>query len=319
MTQRLRLIFFGSGEFGLPSIQHLSEHHDIIAVVSQPDRPAGRKRQLTPTPVAAWALQHDVPLIRAEDINAAEHVKQIGELDADASIVIAFGQKLSPQLVDAGGELIVNLHGSLLPRYRGAAPINWAIINGETQTGVSVISIAQRMDAGLVYAQAATPINLAETAGELHDRLARLGPDGLTQVLNSFQSGELRGREQDETKATKAPKLSRADGIVDFAAPADVVANRINGLSPWPGVTVTWINTQGSEMKLGLRRARADLSHEHDADPGSILPGNLVATGRGAIHLLDVQAPGKRVVTLKQFINGHPMHAGERLLPPSPS
>ncbi len=310
---RLRLIFFGSGAFGLPTLESLHAHHDVVTIVSQPDRPAGRKRKLTPTPVAAWAIEHDLPLIRADDINTDDHVQQLRDLQADMAIVIAFGQKLSPPIVEAGGKLMVNLHGSLLPKYRGAAPINWAVINGERETGVSVIGIAQRMDAGPVYAEARTPIDPTQTAGELHDRLATLGPDAMTKVIAEFIADALRPGEQDESQATRAPKLSRADANVDFTADAAAVANRINGLSPWPGVMVTWQRQDDGEMQLGLCRARPAPDHSHDAEPGTILPGNLIATGGGAVHLLDVQPPGKRVMTLRQFVNGHPVHPGERL------
>jgi methionyl-tRNA formyltransferase len=309
----LSLIYYGSGEFGLPSLKHLHTQHEIVAVISQPDRPAGRKRKLTPTPIAAWARAHDITLLCADDINEANCIEKIQQLGADAAVVIAYGQKLSPQIVEASGRLMVNLHGSLLPKYRGAAPINWAMINGEKQTGVSVISIVERMDAGLIYAQAATAIDMTETGGELHDRLALMGPTVLDQVLNDFSRGNLCGEQQDEALVTQSPKLSRADGTVDFTLDAVQVANRINGLSPWPGVTAVWCNHQGDELTLGLRRARADIKHTHDSAPGTILPGNLIATGKGAIHLLDVQVPGKRVATLRQFINGHPMQPGEQL------
>ena len=216
----MRLILLGSGAFGLPTFKHLHAHHDVCAVISQPDRPAGRKRQLTATPVAQWAADVGLPTFKPDDANAPQTVAQLAAYKADAAVVIAFGQKLSPLLIDALGRLVVNLHASLLPKYRGAAPINWAMIHGEQATGVSVISLAQKMDAGLIYATAQTPIDPLETAGELHDRLAALGPAVVSDVLRAFADGSLRGVPQDERLATRAPKLSKADGHVDFTQDA---------------------------------------------------------------------------------------------------
>jgi methionyl-tRNA formyltransferase len=236
----MRVIYFGSGEFGLPTFAHLASRHEVAAVVTQPDRPAGRKRKMTPTPVAAWAEDAGLQVFRCEDANDPAVVARIAALRARVAVVIAFGQKLSPALIDAAGELVVNLHASLLPRFRGAAPIQHAILAGERETGVSVISLAARMDAGLIYAQAATPISPTETAGELHDRLALLGPDVVDQVLRDFEAGQLRGRSQDETHVSRAGKLSRADAAIDFAQPADLVCRQIRAMSPWPGVAARW-------------------------------------------------------------------------------
>lgn len=228
----MRIVFLGSAEFGLPTLKRLHDRHEVVAVVSQPDRPAGRKRKLAPTPVAAFARDQGMTVHTTDDVNTDEFVDTIRRLEADAGIVIAFGQKLGQPLVAALGRLAVNLHGSLLPKYRGAAPVNWAVINGETETGLTVISLAQRMDAGLIYAQSATPIDPLETAGELHDRLAAMGPDLIEKVLADFDVGALQGREQDESQATRAPKLSKADGWVAFDADATQVRCRIHGLTP---------------------------------------------------------------------------------------
>ncbi|MCC7203568.1 MAG: methionyl-tRNA formyltransferase [Phycisphaeraceae bacterium] len=254
----MRLVLLGSGEFGLPTFKSLRSAHEVLMVVTQPDRPAGRHRQLTPTPVGQWAAEQALPVIKPSDINAPAIVGQIAALRPDAAVVIAFGQKLGSALIAALGRLAVNLHASLLPKYRGAAPINWAILRGETQTGVSVISLADRMDAGLIYAQAATPIGPTETAGELHDRLAEMGPAAIGGVLDALVRGTLTSHLQDESQATKAPKLSRADGVVSFAATSDEVCRRIHGLTPWPGVEVIWTPerpTGAAGQRLKLLRA----------------------------------------------------------------
>jgi methionyl-tRNA formyltransferase len=229
----MRLVFLGSGAFGLPTLERLAASHEIAAVVTQPDRRAGRGRKLTPTPIGAWADGRIETIIKAESVNVPDVRDRIRSLDADAWVVIAFGQKLKKKLLD--GIFAINLHASLLPRWRGAAPIHHAILAGDEITGNSVISLASRMDAGLVYAQSTRPIEPQLTTGELHDLLAADGPDLVSRVLHQHAAGRLDPVEQDESRVTLAPQLTKADGLVDFGQPADVVLRRIHGLSPWPG------------------------------------------------------------------------------------
>lgn len=330
----MRLLFLGSGEFGLPTLEDLHAHHQLVAVVTQPDRPAGRRRQLAATPVAQWVDQRNaeageggmIDLVKAEDVNAPEFVEQVRRYQADAAVVVAFGQKLSAELIDALGGLAVNLHGSLVPAYRGAAPINWAIINGEKVTGVSVIGLAQRMDAGEVYATADLTIDPNETAGELHDRLARLGPRAINHVLQDYQAGTLQPAPQDDSRASRAPKLSRADGTVDFDQPATTIRNRIHGLTPWPGCRVRWhCRATGQTKPLTLLRVQAIpeppafLSHHlNDVPPprpGTVLEPLLVVTNPGVVKLLQVQAPGTRVMDAHAFARGHQLAPGDMLEP----
>ncbi len=311
----MRLIFLGSGEFGIPTLERLHADHQVLAVVSQPDRPAGRKQHLTPTPIATWASQRGLPVHKVDNANDPAFVSQIAGLRPQASVVIAFGQKLSPQLIEALGPLAVNLHASLLPKYRGAAPINWAMIRGERETGVSVIGLAQKMDAGLIYARASTPINATETAGELHDRLAALGPAAIERTLAAFADGTLRGQAQDESQATKAPKLSKADAHVNFDTSPDAVRCRVHGLTPWPGVAVKWVrSSDGKEQLLFLRRTRVAAGDAPGAVPGTVLTGGRVACRDGAIELIEVQAPGGRVLPFADFERGHRIAAGDRLI-----
>jgi len=312
----VRVLFLGSGAFGLPTLMHLVENHEVVGVVSQPDRPAGRKRVLTPTPISAWAEQHlpGAPLRRAEDVNTPDAINQLAGLGAEAAIVIAFGQKLSPTLVDRAAPLVVNLHASLLPKYRGAAPINWAVLEGETTTGVSVISIAQRMDAGRVFATREISIDPLETAGELHDRLAELGPGAIEQVLADLAAGRLQGVAQDEARATRAPKLSKADGRIDFTADAGTLRRRVHGLTPWPGVTVRRVSPAGEVVhELKLLRVR-DRIAASPADPGWLSPEGVVRCGDGELELLDVQAPGRKPMSAAEYLRGFPVKVGDRLV-----
>jgi methionyl-tRNA formyltransferase len=318
---RVRIVFFGSGEFGLPTLGSLAREHELLAFVTQPDRPAGRGRESAPTPVAAWAGEHapSVPVLKPESVNDPRVVEQIRAIPADAWVVIAFGQKLSPALL--AGRFAVNLHGSLLPRWRGAAPINHAILAGDAEAGVTVITLADRMDAGLMLGQASAPVGPAETAGELHDRLAALGPALVLRVLGDqsalpgFGSPafEPRGARQDETLATRAPKLSRADAWVDFHSSSEVCRRRINALAPWPGVAVRF---RGTPLRL-LRAEAADRPPEQSCSaPGTIVAperGLVACAGGSLLRIIEVQPPGGRAMEWKAFANGRRVAVGETL------
>ncbi|MEM1107413.1 MAG: methionyl-tRNA formyltransferase [Planctomycetota bacterium] len=314
----MRLIYFGSGAFGLPTLNGLynSDTYEIVAVVSQPDRPAGRKRVLTPTPIAAWASEQNLPVLKSEDVNTPEFVSQIASFTPDASVVIAFGQKLSPELIAAMGRLAINVHSSLLPKYRGAAPINWAMIENEAVTGVSVIGLAQQMDAGEIYAVAETPIDPMETAGELHDRLADLGPGCVIKVLEDLAANTLKPLEQDNAAATRAPKFKKSDGTVDFAQPASLVRARIHGLTPWPGCRVVWRSERtGNESTLLLRRV-TDVSGEDNHQAAGTVRSDLSVTCEGgAVRLVEVQAPGGKTLPFTEFLKGHTFTTGDTLSP----
>ena len=311
----MRLICLGSGEFGLPTLQHLDKRHEMAAIITQPDRPAGRGRRLAPTPIAAWAAQSGIELLKSDNVSDPKFISRITNLGVDAAIVVAFSQKISPTLVDALGRLAINLHGSLLPKYRGAAPVNWAILNGESHTGITVISLAQRIDAGLIYGTSSpTAINPLETAGELHDRLALMGPDLIDRVLDDFATNSLTGRMQDEALVTRAPKLSKADRYVNFNATADHVQRRIHGLTPWPGAHVIWKSINNAyEQPLIIRRVASEPDLAPSNPPGTVLPDQRVAVLDGTVHLLELQLPGRRPLPIVDFICGHPLHPGDRL------
>ena len=315
----MKLLFFGSGEFGLPTLQWLHAHHQLLAVVTQPDKPAGRKRQLTATPIGQWAAtQPDLDVLKFENVNTVEAIAQIADYQADASVVIAFGQKLSPGLIEAMGDLAVNLHASLLPKFRGAAPINHAMMQGETATGVSVIALAQRMDAGEVYATASMPIEPGQTAGELHDALALLGPDAIGKVLQQLQDSTLNPQVQDESLASKAPKLSKADGTVHFDQDALAVRCRVHGLTSWPGCRVQWQRQNSNEpATLILHRVEALPNDVGDpnAKPGTVLEGFRVQTASGVVRLLEVQTAGTKVMNVEDFARGHQLSVGDVLEP----
>ena len=314
----MRLVFLRSGAFGLPTQDALAcgepaRAHEVVMVVTQPDRPAGRGGRLTPTPAGAWAAEHlpGVPLLKPERVNEPGVVGQIRGVEADAWVVIAFGQKLGrPLLAD---RFAINLHASRLPRWRGAAPINAAILAGDAATGNSVITLAERMDAGLVLGQSEREIGPATTAGELHDLLAADGPGLVLRVLAEHASGALQALEQDEALVTLAPKLSRADSWVDFRATAEECRRRINGLSPWPGVQAM---LDGLPLKLlraqAERRGEMPATHAITTIPGTLLDpaAGLIACGRGVLRLLEVQPANKRAMAWADFARGRALGAG---------
>jgi methionyl-tRNA formyltransferase len=263
---------------------------------------------LTPTPVAKFALDRNLPLLRTQNIN----VEPLPP--ADVLVVIAFGQKIAPRVVEHARLGGVNLHASLLPKYRGAAPINWAIIRGETVTGNSVIRLAQRMDAGAVLGQSELRIGEAETAGELHDRLSQDGAPLMLRVIEQLADGSAIEQVQDEARATIAPKLSRDASKLDFTRPARELSNQIRGLSPWPGCRVRLLAQDGADVaRLTLVSCTATPADVSGSSPGTISPGGGIVAGDGLLNMLLLQPEGTRPMTMKDFRNGHPWTAGMRV------
>jgi methionyl-tRNA formyltransferase len=305
--QRLRIIFAGSGEFGLPTLRAmLAAGHELALVVSQPDRPAGRGRSLTPTPVAREALAGNLPLLRTGQINNQALPP------ADLMVVIAFGQKISQDACNRPRLGSLNLHASRLPLYRGAAPINWAICRGETHTGNSVIRLADRMDAGAVLAQSQLPIGPTETAGELHDRLAEDGGPLVLRVAEALATGTAAETPQDESRATAAPKLARDAARIDWGRPSADIARLIRGMSPWPGCRVA-IRDPSGVVAGRVTLIRADTAAGQGGAAGCINADGDVWAADGAVRILEIQPEGKRTMPLAAYRNGHRWEAGMRL------
>ena len=304
---RLNILYAGSGAFGLPTLQALHDRHNVVRVYTQPDKPAGRGKKLAPTPVAEFAASHDLPLTKTDRLNTEPLPP------ADVLVVIAFGQKISPAVTNHPKHGAVNLHASLLPAYRGAAPIHAALVNGEAVVGNSVIRLADRMDAGAILGQSELAVKPAETTGELHDRLAAGGPELVLKVLDDLAAGTAVEREQAHDQATLAKKLSREDAAVDFAKAATAIAAKINGLSPWPSVQVRVLDADGNEAdRLTLLRARPAAGDS--AAPGDVGGDGLIATADGRLELLEVKPQGKRAMTLSEYRNGNRWEPGLRLV-----
>jgi methionyl-tRNA formyltransferase len=305
------VIFFGSGAFGLPTLHALSSRHRVVAIVSQPDRPAGRGAALTPTPISQFALESlpGVPLFKPENVNDPAVLESIRAIKADAFVVIAFGQKLSPALLHE--RFAINLHASLLPRWRGAAPINWAILAGDSITGNSVITLADKMDAGLILAQSHRPIDPSQTIGELHDLLAADGPALVLSVLDQLAHNTLSPKPQDPSKVHLARKLTKADGSLDLSASADECRRKVHGLTPWPGISVRF-----RSQPLKLTHVQANAATPHSQQPGTILDasqGTVACGHNSSLTLLEVQPPGKKPMPWPDFARGARIQPGESL------
>ncbi|MHB1155551.1 MAG: methionyl-tRNA formyltransferase [Phycisphaerales bacterium] len=308
----MRIVYLGAGDFGLPTLAALHHAHDVVKVITQPDRPAGRKRAFTATAVAQFSQSRNIDTLKTENANDPVILDELRSLKPDAMVVVAFGQYLRQSLVSIPRHGAMNLHASLLPRWRGASPIHSALLNGDDVTGNTIIRIAQKMDAGAMLGQQQTTIDARETTGELHDRLAAMGPALVLDVLAKLAAGICDEVLQDESQVTLAPKLSRDDAYVDFTQSAKRVRCRIHGLTPWPGVRVMC-----NEHELLLRRVEQLSDHQHNAAPGTLLDeSGLIAClpGAGAVRLLEVQPAGKRTMPWSEFVKGHPIKPGTMLV-----
>jgi methionyl-tRNA formyltransferase len=301
----LKILFAGSGEFGAPSLDALvAAGHEIVQVISQPNRPAGRGKQMTATPIARLAEERRLRVLKTGNINE-EKLES-----ADLLVVIAFGQKIAPEVVNHARLGSVNLHASLLPKYRGAAPINWAIICGEQRTGNSVIRLAQKMDAGAILGQSEVEIEKLETAGELHDRLAMDGAKLLVKVVGDLERGAAIEREQDDRLASLAPKLKREDARIRWEWDAKEIARRILGMYPWPGCRGRLVRNGEEVGRVTLVRARASETGGRD---GVIAEDGSVGAGVGSVEIVEIQPEGKRPMSLEAYRNGHLWEPGMRV------
>jgi methionyl-tRNA formyltransferase len=321
----MRICFFGSGRFALPTFDSLrNDGHEIVAVVTQPDRPAGRGKTLTPTPIKLAASELKLLVLDPENVNAPDVVQSIVALGADLAYVAAFGQKIGATLRDAFPVGIVNLHASLLPAWRGAAPIPWAILSGDPETGVSVFRLVEKMDAGPVLLQRRTAIGADETADELHERLSRIGCDAVRATIALLaKDPKAAGVQQDESKVSLAPKFKKTDGHIAFNRPAQELARRICGLWSWPGASCRFRSADGSRDEVvALARAtfcQARASAVANPDQCGTLSDVLnVQTSRGELIVLEIKPAGGRVMTWEAFVNGRHVQPGDRFVPVEP-
>ncbi len=318
----MRLLLVGTGPFGVPAFERLCDGpHEVAGVVTTPIRILG-KGVAPPCPVRELARSRRLPLVEPESINSPEAHALIREFRPDLLVVCDYGQILSAEtlaLTPLGG---VNLHASLLPKYRGAAPIPWAIYHGEIETGVSVIHMTPEVDAGPVVAQARLAIDPEETAGELEIRLSRVGAEVLPKAIDLLAKGEARPIPQDPRLASRAPRLKKIHGLVDWRRPAVAIKNQVRAMNPWPRAYTFWLREDRPPIRLLLHRVDVASKETPQANPGTVLEAGqerlIVAAGEGTVALLQLQPEGRNILSAAEFLRGYRMKPGDRLgIPPS--
>jgi len=350
----MRIIFLGTPDFAVPSLEALLDAgHEILCVVTQPDRPGRRHSQPVPTPVKAFATSRGILVRQTEDVNQPPFAGGLADLRPDLIAVAAFGQKLRRRLLGLAPHGAINVHASLLPRHRGAAPIAHAILAGDTETGVTVQRMAARLDAGDILAQEATPIGPRETAGELTDRLARLGATLLGRAVADIAAGQSHPVPQDPAKATFAPSLRKEDGAIDWTRDAAYLARLVRAMNPWPSAFTFWTPPSGAPLRLVVHDAEGPIREgeapaeppwegeapaepswegeapaepswegEAPAEPGRIAAaepsGIAVETGHGLLRLLTLQPAGGRPMSAADFLRGHRLVPGGYLVSHAP-
>jgi len=309
----------GTGPFAVPTFRALFDtHHTVVALVTQPARPSHRHGVPPPTPMRDVAQQHGTPILAPENINTQAAGMELAALAPDLFVVADFGQILSSETLALANRGGINLHGSLLPKYRGAAPINWAIYHGDPETGVTVIHMTPRVDAGPCLAQARTMIDTEENAVELETRLAELGAPLVCRAIDDLTNGLAESLPQDQALASPARRLRKTDGEIDWSRGADPIKNQVRALEPWPKTYTFWRRAGGAPMRLILGRTavRNDLP---TAPPGTVVLAHgdelAVACGHAALAIREIQPSGKRMFTAGEFLRGYGVRSGQTFGP----
>jgi methionyl-tRNA formyltransferase len=311
----LRVVFMGSGDIGLPSLRWLGSAPNIqlVAVVTQPDKPVGRSQKLTAPPPKELASSFGVPVLQPAKVRKPEPLAEIRAFLPDLIVVMAYGQILPKALLEMPQIACINLHASLLPRHRGAAPIEASILAGDRETGITTMRMAEGLDTGDIILQSSIPIRHRETGGSLHDRLAELGPAILEETIIRLAAGTAPRIKQDESQANYAPKLDRDSGRIDWTKPAFYLDRLVRAMNPWPGA-YTLLDSGGHSLRLKLHRVLP--MHRLAASPGVVTRhvgrGIVVGTGEGSLLLLEVQLEGKRRMSASEFLRGFSLPVGSR-------
>jgi len=310
-----RSVFFGTPDFAVPIVEATAEVTDLVAVVTQPDKPKGRGRELTPPPVKVWAQAHGLPVFQPEKLRDGVLAAQLRKLDPDVAVVAAYGRILPTELLELPRRGCVNVHASLLPKYRGAAPIQWAIAEGETETGVSLMRMDEGLDTGDVISMMRLPIEPEDTCATLHEKLAALGAAIIRRDLVPWVEGKLDPVPQDHGKATLAKILDKEEGRIDFRMPAKRIVDRLRAFTPWPGA-FTYLGRELLKVHAAAPAQRPPGTE--DAPPGEVISVKpvLVAAGEGtALELIEIQPEGKRRMAASECVAGRKIAVGMRLDP----
>lgn len=311
----MRVVFFGSAPIGFPLLDALlaSPQDDVAAVVTQPDRPVGRKLRMTACPLKEFAVQKGLTILCPEKVGSAESIAALQTLNADLFVVVAYGQYIPPAVLDLPPHGSINLHPSLLPKYRGSSPIQWALANGDDLTGVTILYVSEKMDAGDILLQREVPIRPEDDAVRLEPILAQAGAELLMEAVEQIRSGTVRATPQDNAEATDVRKLTKEDGRIDWNLPAAVLHNRVRAFVSWPGCFCD-VPGRSGQQRLKVFETRVEPG---DAMAGTVLDtegdGPLVAAGEGALRLLTVQPAGKKAMNGSAYLRGYPLEPGSRL------
>lgn len=307
----MKVVFLGTPDFAVPSLEALlKSNHQVLAVVCQPDRRVGREQKLTFPPVKKIALKHGVKVLQYEKIRL-EGVDDLKSLAPDIMVSCAFGQILSQDIIDIAPHGIINVHGSLLPKYRGAAPIQQSVIDGETETGVTIMQTEKGIDTGDILSVSKTPIGERETAGELFDRLSFIGANLLIETLDKIENGEIVPVKQDDSKATHVSMIKKEDGLIDWNDSARNIFNKIRGMNPWP---VAFTKFNGKTLKI-YASTIVDFDNSENYANGSVVladvnNGFIVSTGNGYLRLDEIQLEGSKRLTAHDFLLGRKIAVG---------
>jgi methionyl-tRNA formyltransferase len=318
MAPSVRIVMLGTGDFALPTFVHLCDTgHKVERLITQPDRPQGRKQELIPSAIKQAALERGVAVDQPEDVNSPESLERLRALGPDLLVTAAYGQILSAELLGIPRLGGINLHGSVLPAYRGAAPVARAIERGERETGVTVIRMTPRIDAGGILAVARTPIGPDETAGALEARLAAIGAPLVAEALAALAAGTAQVLPQEKAQVTRAPKLKKEDGLIDWSKPAQAVHDHVRAMQPWPVAYSYWHRALASESDPTRLLIHATSVVEGRGSPGAILEAHgdrlVIAASAGAVQIRTIQREGKKPGSVAEFLRGNHVAQGDRM------
>lgn len=322
----MKIVFMGTPDFSVPTLESLiASRHEVIAVVTQPDKPKGRGKEVQMTPVKATAIARGIPVYQPARAREASFVEEMRKLEPDVMVVIAFGQILSKELLDVPQFGCVNIHASLLPKYRGAAPIQWAVINGDTETGITTMMMDVGMDTGDMLEKLVVPLEAKETGGSLFDKLSQLGGELILSTLDKIEDGTLVRTPQNHEEATHVKKISKTMGDIDWTMDAEAIERLIRGLAPWPSAYTHWngkmLKIWEADVEDGMPEAAQDKQGNAGGDTAGAPAGQVleaagdrikVQTGTGVLNIRSLQLEGKKRMDTASFLRGYPVETGDR-------